>query len=456
MKLRQLKVNKDTNRGTNMRVSTPIRDFIDFNMSDLVDVVEVDKDGIEIRGENLDDIRGNFDEAELYDLIEESEGLDEAELHDLIEDFVEEGDLIEESSSEEEDLGSLVELDPSDLIEDMDLNDLIEGIEESDLQESIEDSDLNDLIEDVEDTDLNDLIEGVEESDLNDLIEDVGEDSLEGLVDFNIEDELESLIEDENLESLLDIDPESLIEIDTSSEGENPDLTYLRLDILIRFYRYIKNIVKGVGICYVCIILVIILTFGKGDSKQTKTVGSEKEWITSFTKGDFETCDNMAYKESDRLMGYDIELVGTYDKSVDMYKALLKRASDCVSRVLVLDDGSLRMDIRQVKSSEEVLVDEKALNNLIERYKESLLTKEDFEQGLVTLYYDAFEKTVTTEFTEDTKELEVNIKDVDNGHITNTNGFLRQLLNETGLQSNMKLFEDEVQSTFNYYVQNGE
>lgn len=312
-------------------------------------------------------------------------------------------------------------------------------------------------------------------SDLVDLVdfsfeqEDVGTDiecsGVEDLVDFSFDDSesggtIEDSTEGFDINSLVeDFDSEDFTNIGySSSPAEVVDTSSVDSSkgFIKSLLNYIKLHKKGVVLGYGCLILAVVVTIfitRVADNGSEPVNRGIESYIKAFTSGEFETCDSMVLKESDKLIGYDIDLSGSYGKSVDMYKALLMTGVKCIDEVLVSDDGSVTISVKQVKLTDEVSVDEKALNNLFTRFKGNLLGREDFKQELEKLYFDAFERSVCTDYTgEIVKNVEVGIKVDEQGYIRNTNALVRQVLRKSGLLENMKMFEDSIQATLSYYI----
>lgn len=220
---------------------------------------------------------------------------------------------------------------------------------------------------------------------------------------------------------------------------------------------------KGLIKCgSLCLILALMLTvsFKYESNKSSYEGGTAKEWVKALSHKDFETCDSMVLSESDKILSYDLNLMGTYAKSVDMYKALLNACVNCIDEVLILkkegNTVTIQVSLKSVKSATEVVVDEKALNDLVNKYINNELKQDGFKQKLEELYYNSFKETVLTDTDNSigVKVINVNLKEVDNS-VSNTFDFLRQILKDSGLLENMKFFEESAQSTFNVYLRKG-
>lgn len=165
----------------------------------------------------------------------------------------------------------------------------------------------------------------------------------------------------------------------------------------------------------------------------------------------------MVLGERDKIFSYDIDLTGTYAKSVDMYKALLDASVNCINEVLILDKKddlvNIKVSLKSVKSATDVVVDEKALNDLVNKYTNNELKEDGFKQKLEELYYNSFKDTVLTGFDSNVKVKVINVrlKEADNS-VSKTYDFIRQILKDSGLLENMKFFEESAQSTFNVYL----
>lgn len=220
-----------------------------------------------------------------------------------------------------------------------------------------------------------------------------------------------------------------------------------------------KGLIKYGSLCLV-LALVLVVTFQCESGKSSYKGGTAKEWIKAYTSRDFETCDSMVQDESDKILSYDIDLTGAYAKSVDMYKALLNASVDCIDEVLILgkekDTVNIQVTLKSVKSVTEVVVDEKALNDLVNKYTNNELKQDGFKQKLEELYYNSFKDTVLTGFDSDVevKVINVRLKEANNS-VSKTFDFLRQILKDSGLLENMKFFEESAQSTFNVYLRKG-
>lgn len=219
--------------------------------------------------------------------------------------------------------------------------------------------------------------------------------------------------------------------------------------------------IKYGSLCLVLAFVTAICIFGisnKGN-KISYRGGTAKEWLKAFTSKDFETCDSMVSSESDKIFSYDTSLTGTYAKSVDMYKTLLDMGVSCIDEVLIKgkSNGYVNIQIRlkSVKSADEVLVDEKTLNDLVSKYRNNELKEDGFKQKLEELYYDSFKRTVMSGFTDDIKVIDVRLKETDKD-VSKTFNFIRQILKDSGLLENMKFFEESAQSTFNVYLRKEE
>lgn len=305
--------------------------------------------------------------------------------------------------------------------------------------------------------------------DISGLVDFSFDDSVGDLVDYSFDDTLsggttDDIMEDFDINSLVeDIDSEDFTNMGYSSyptKVRGIALIDSCKGIIKNLFDYIKLHKRGVVLGYGCLILAVVVTIfitKVADNGSEPVNGGIESYIKAFTSGEFETCDSMVLKESDKLIGYDIDLSGSYEKSVDMYKALLMSGVKCIDEVLVSDDGSVKISVKQVKLTDEVLVDEEALNNLCTRFKGNLLGREDFKQELEKLYFDAFEKSVCTDYTgEIVKNVEVGINIDERGYVRNTNTLVRQVLRKSGLLENMKMFEDSIQATLSYYIHNTE
>ena len=224
-------------------------------------------------------------------------------------------------------------------------------------------------------------------------------------------------------------------------------------------FRCRKGMIEYGSLC-LALALVLLVVFQCESDKSPYKGGTAKEWIKAYTSKNFETCDSMVLGERDKIFSYDIDLTGTYAKSVDMYKALLNACVSCIDEVLILkkegNTVTVQVSLKSVKSATEVVVDEKALNDLVNKYINNELKQDGFKQKLEELYYNSFKETVLTDTDNSigVKVINVNLKEVDNS-VSNTFDFLRQILKDSGLLENMKFFEESAQSTFNVYLRKG-
>lgn len=221
-------------------------------------------------------------------------------------------------------------------------------------------------------------------------------------------------------------------------------------------FRCRKGMIEYGSLC-LAFALVLLVVFQCKSDKSNYKGGTAKEWIKAYTSKNFETCDSMVLGERDKIFSYDIDLTGTYAKSVDMYKALLDASVNCIDEVLILDKKddlvNIQVSLKSVKSATDVVVDEKALNDLVNKYTNNEIKEDGFKQKLEELYYNSFKDTVLTGFDSNVKVKVINVrlKEADNS-VSKTYDFIRQILKDSGLLENMKFFEESAQSTFNVYL----
>lgn len=216
-------------------------------------------------------------------------------------------------------------------------------------------------------------------------------------------------------------------------------------------YRY--------GSICLAIIFVVVLTMLNQliSNKGSYQGGTAQKWLSEFTSKNFETCDSMVISQSDKILIENPLVIGTYKKSVDMYKALLNAGVDCIDEVLILEKKNgivkVQVTLKSVESISSIKIDEKALNDLVDKYMSYELKKGGFKRKLNLLYLDSFKKSVLTDFDKDAnkKVIYVKLKE-ENNKVGNTYSLVRQVLKETGLYENMKFFEESAQSTFNVYL----
>lgn len=180
--------------------------------------------------------------------------------------------------------------------------------------------------------------------------------------------------------------------------------------------------------------------------------GTLEEWLNAFVKKDFNTCDTMVEKVKDKLVDEHSLRFRANDTSLKMYKDMISACAGCIKEVSVVHKDGNNYTIKTVYSpvikNDSILLDKDGLTKVTNLYLEEKVPLEGFQEQLQSLYYDSFNKTVLSSNSNTTNTDVFTIKQGENGKVKNVYKYVTNLLKKTNLYGNMKLYEEDVKSTF--------
>lgn len=220
--------------------------------------------------------------------------------------------------------------------------------------------------------------------------------------------------------------------------------------ILIFLYYKLLGMPKMTAFIIIPLVLILgVFQFFESRQLQLETANVVERWVSSFTGKNYSECDNLVYSVSDLLIPDNIDSTGTYTKSADMYTDTLDAFVDSISDITYdATKGELKITYKVFTKADKVIVDQKKLDEVKQKYISNELSDTDMTQNLVDIYYSSFESTVLTKPSK-TEKTTVRVVDVNDDKVHGVYNIVFEALEASNLYANMQLFEEEITSTIN-------
>lgn len=175
-------------------------------------------------------------------------------------------------------------------------------------------------------------------------------------------------------------------------------------------------------------------------------------WVESFTGGDFDACDKLVSKTSEKLYSSDVMVLFT-DRNY--YDTALRKVAESIKDVSVtklVDNGSttdydLKIKFKPYKRISSLTIkDEGYLDAVCKDYISGDASQSDFNKRLGSFYRKIYKDSC---FQSDSKTSEVNVtlsEEEVNGKmkVHGTVNFVNSLLKDTHIGYNIGVFEDNI------------
>lgn len=207
-----------------------------------------------------------------------------------------------------------------------------------------------------------------------------------------------------------------------------------------------KIFIFGVFIATLFLVTALRYYYVKTATLNSDPVGA---WFNNFIDKSYSSCDSLVEFKSDKLLAERSETYGTLEQSQDMYFALLEMCSDSITDVKIKmsgkDEATVSVKVKPYKKISKVTVDEKKLDEVKSKYLNGEMSDADLYTEIGNLYLSSFKSSVGGSFKD---EISTTVKvSVEKGLLRNTHEAVLDLLESTNLLDNLKLFEDESNST---------
>ena len=167
------------------------------------------------------------------------------------------------------------------------------------------------------------------------------------------------------------------------------------------------------------------------------------DWVDSFTRRDFEHCDSLVVNQDLRLYP---TLVVARVHEYRFYEALLNGVVDAIQRVTLVDvngsDYKFELQISRYNAA-ELDISEVAI--LREKFIDGDLDDDAFTSALTDIYIESMQKSCFTP-SDDVVTVVAVFTDDGVGHILGTSDFLDLILQESGISSNLAVYESSVRA----------
>lgn len=171
------------------------------------------------------------------------------------------------------------------------------------------------------------------------------------------------------------------------------------------------------------------------------------DYMKAFIKGDYTSCDSMVLYPSDKIMPGDSESTGTYTKSGGMYTELMYYVGKSIEDIKYdAQTSTLKVRYKPYKKIDAISVDEKKVDDLVNKYVTNQLSDQDLKTGIEDIYYDTFKNIIIPDEDSDLKVFETEIS-IESDKLVGTYDFIEGMLKETHLYENMGVYESTMKST---------